>query len=52
MFRDKAFNIAKSPEYDGYHRGLASIVYKFFYKKGSIIKKGTRINSDVVSKNK
>ena len=32
-FRDKAFNIAKDPKYDGYQRGLASMVYKFFDKK-------------------
>ena len=25
----KAFNIAKNSKYDGYQRGLASIVYKF-----------------------
>ena len=30
---DKAFNIAKNLKYDGYQRGLASIVYKFFDKK-------------------
>ena len=30
---DKAFNIAKDPKYDGYQRGLASMVYKFFDKK-------------------
>ena len=30
--RDKAFNIAKNIEYDGYQRGLASMVYKFFDK--------------------
>ena len=30
---DKAFNIAKIPKYDGYQRGLASVVYKFFDKK-------------------
>ena len=30
---DKAFNIAKSPKYDGYQRGLASMVYKFFDKE-------------------
>ena len=30
--RDKAFNIAKNSKYDGYQRGLASMVYKFFYK--------------------
>ena len=32
VLRDKAFNIAKNPRYDGYQRGLASIVYKFFDK--------------------
>ena len=31
--RDKAFNIAKNPKYDGYQRGLASMVYKLFDKK-------------------
>ena len=30
---DKAFNIAKSPKYDGYQRGLASMVYNSFDKK-------------------
>ena len=30
VLRDKAFNIAKNPKYDGYPRGLASMVYKFF----------------------
>ena len=29
---DKAF-IAKDPKYDGYQRGLASMVYKFFDKE-------------------
>ena len=33
VLRDKAFNIAKNPKYDGYQRGLASMVYKFFDKK-------------------
>ena len=32
VLRDKAFNIAKNPKYDGYQRGLASMVYKFFDK--------------------
>ena len=31
--RDKAFKIASDPKYDGYQRGLASMVYKFFDKK-------------------
>ena len=33
FLRDKAFNIAKYPKYDGYQRGLAFIVYKVFDKK-------------------
>ena len=35
ILRDKVFNIAKNPEYDGYQRGLASMVYNFFDKKTS-----------------
>ena len=31
---DKAFSIAKYLKYDGYQRRLASMVYKFFNKKG------------------
>ena len=40
VLRDKALNIAKEPKYDGYQRGLASMVYKVFDKKtrGSGIK--------------
>ena len=32
VLRDKAFNIAKIPKYDGYQRGLASMIYKFLTK--------------------
>ena len=32
---DRAFTIAKNPKYDGYLRGLASIVYKLFDKKSA-----------------
>ena len=35
ILRYKAFNIAKNPKYDGYQRGHASMVYKFFDKKTS-----------------
>ena len=35
VLRDKAFKIASDPKYDGYQRGLASIVNKFFDKKSS-----------------
>ena len=40
VLKDKVFNIAKDPKYDGYQRGLASMVYKLFDKKtaGSGIK--------------
>ena len=33
VLRDKAYNIASIPKYDSYQRCLASMVYKFFYKK-------------------
>ena len=35
ILRHKAFNIAKNPKYDGYQRGLASMVYNFFDKKST-----------------
>ena len=35
VLRDKAFEIASDPKYDGYQRGLTSIVHKFFDKKSS-----------------
>ena len=31
VLRDKAFNIAKDPNYDAYQRRLASMVYRFFW---------------------
>ena len=43
--RDKAFNISKNPEYDGYQRGLASIVYKYFDNKTS----GSGIKNEIIS---
>ena len=33
VLRDKAYNIASNPEYDGYQRVLVSMVYKFFDEK-------------------
>ena len=33
VLRDQAFKIASDQKYDGYQRGLASMVYKFFDKK-------------------
>ena len=33
VLRDKAYDMARNPKHDGYQRGLASMVYKFFDKK-------------------
>ena len=42
VLRDKAFEITSNPKHDGYQRGLASMVYKFFDKKSV---KGIGINT-------
>ena len=44
VFRNKAYDIASNPEYDGYQRGLASMVYKFF----DIKSKGSGIASSSI----
>ena len=50
VLRDKAYNVASNPKYDGYQRGLANMVYKFFDKNsmGSGIKKDTTSRRQVV----
>ena len=48
VLRDKAFNIAKNPKYDGYQRGLASMVYKFFDKKS----KGSSVANNEIKQNR
>ena len=35
VLRDKAYDIDSNPKYDGYQRGLARMVYKFFDKKST-----------------
>ena len=35
ILRDKAFNIAKTPKYDGYQRELASMIYISFDKRSA-----------------
>ena len=35
VLSDKSSNVAKNPKHDGYHHGLASLVYKSFDKKSS-----------------
>ena len=39
VLKDKAFKIVSDPKYDGYQRGLASMVYKFFDKKSASLNK-------------
>ena len=34
--KNSAYDIASNPEYDGYQRGLASMVYKFFNSKDAL----------------
>ena len=35
VLRDKAFEITSNPKYDGYQRGFALMVYRFFDKKST-----------------
>ena len=46
VLKDKAFEIASNPKYDGYQRGLASMFYTLFDKKstGSDIKNEIKQN--------
>ena len=57
ILKNKAFDIAKDPKYDGYQRGLVSVVYKFFDSKvalpdkkseGSVAK---HVNTKLISQN-
>ena len=41
VLKDKAFKIASDPKYDGYQRGLASMVYKLFDKKSASLNKSS-----------
>ena len=47
IFKNRAFNIAKDPKYDGYQRGLAAMVYKFFDKKSA----GSGVNIKLAPQN-
>ena len=46
FLKDKVFKIMSNPKYDGYQRGLASMVYKFFDKKS----KGSGISTWLANK--
>ena len=51
VLKDKAFAIANNPKYDGYQRGLASMVYNFFDKKskGACIKTEIKQNQQLAN---
>ena len=44
VLRDKAFNIAKNPKYDGYQRDLASMIYTFLIKRLKAVASHLQIN--------
>ena len=46
VLRDIEFNIVKSLKYDGYQKGLASMVYTFFDKKTAGSGVNTHINNE------
>ena len=51
VLNNKAFTIASNPKYDGYQRGLASMVHKFFDKKsiGAGIKNEIKENQQLAN---
>ena len=52
ILREKVFNIAKNPKYDGYQRELASMVYKFFDKKTSATSAWSKTSAKRANRNK
>ena len=48
ILKNRAFNIAKDPKYDGYQRGLASMVYNFFDRK-SVGSGAKHVNTKITS---
>ena len=43
VLKNKTFNIATNPKYDGWQSGLASMVYNFFDKKS----RGGCVNNEI-----
>ena len=52
VLRDKTYNIASNPSYDGYQRGLASMVYNFLDKKsaGGNLELATELHKLIIRK--
>ena len=44
ILKDRAYEIAINPKYDGYQKGLASMVYKLFDKKAG---SGANVNKEL-----
>ena len=49
VLRDKAYDIASNPEYDGYQRGLASMVYKSLGSGFKKLKNTTNPSSSILA---
>ena len=52
VLKDKAYDTASNPKYDGYQRGLACMVYKFFDKKSTgngIARNTTKSSSSILA---
>ena len=49
ILRDKAFKVRSDPKYDGYQRGLASMVNKFFDKRSSGNGSASELNYQVAN---
>ena len=47
--KQSSFKIASDPKYDGYQRGLASMIYKFFDKKSTRISVDAEPNNQLVN---
>ena len=51
ILHDRAFDISKNPKYDGYQRGLASMVYNFFNKKSALLTGKSAYSCDIKKEN-
>ena len=54
ILRNKAFNFVKDPKYDGYQKGLAFMIYKFFDSKVALPDKesaGSGVNTKLTPQN-
>ena len=51
VLRDKVFEIASNPKYDGYQRGIASMAYNFFGEKSIVsgIKNDIKQNQELAN---